>query len=695
MAFAAGGFGAQGPGEMPAFRAKPGRARQARTSSKGLSALKGLRALSRARAPSVHAKGATRKAAGGTPGAQGRGGFKASAGQRVIVKTFVGRTTTARGVKAAAAHLNYLEREGAGEGGERAVAFDGQGDMTREQVAEFRQKMGGDRHHFRVIVSPENGAKLDLKDYAQEVVKQMESDLGTRLEWLGVVHRDTDNPHVHLVIRGVNDRGGDLVMSRKYLGHGMRHTAEDIATQRLGHRTEHEIAQAVQRELKAERFTALDRKIVEATQRREDGLVSTRDMPAAGTRAAQVRDNMIARLHYLEGTGLASQAGPGLWEIEPNLEARLKSLARQNDVQAQIHQRLAGRENDLATNVFDKDRPVGESVVGRVVAKAGVDELTDRSFLAVSATDGTIYYVPLSQHSERPGFEARVGSIVKVSTQPAVQVGPADRNIARVAGQAGGVYDPEFHKGVVLAEGRLPATASPDEYIQAHTKRLDAMASRGLVEKLPGGRWRVPENYLEQLKAPPAQGRDQGGIVQIDRQSLTDLQDQVKATGPTWLDRQIVEGTATPSEFSRSKFQSELAKAKADRLEELKARGLVAEGRDTPQQNFINALYENELAEAHARLGKEFGQAVPMAPGASFAGKLERVEQLSSGPHAVVADGQRFAVVPVSGNMAAQVGRQLSINLGHARAVSQALPTLQQVPIRYELARVQQLGLGH
>ena len=47
----------------------------------------------------------------------------------------------------------------------------------------------------------------DLKDHASELMGQMEKDLATRLDWVGVDHWNTDNPHVHIILRGRTDDG--------------------------------------------------------------------------------------------------------------------------------------------------------------------------------------------------------------------------------------------------------------------------------------------------------------------------------------------------------------------------------------------------------------------------------------------------------------------------------------------------------
>lgn len=43
----------------------------------------------------------------------------------------------------------------------------------------------------------------------------MEADLGTRLDWVAADHWNIDNSHVHLLVRGADEAGVDLVNSRQ------------------------------------------------------------------------------------------------------------------------------------------------------------------------------------------------------------------------------------------------------------------------------------------------------------------------------------------------------------------------------------------------------------------------------------------------------------------------------------------------
>jgi type IV secretory pathway VirD2 relaxase len=100
------------------------------------------------------------------------------------------------------AHVAYLKREGVTRDGSPTRMFDAAGDNADDRA--FTERCKDDRHHFRIIVSPEDAADLtDLREYTRDLMRQMEADLGTRLDWVAVDHWNTDNPHVHLLVRGV------------------------------------------------------------------------------------------------------------------------------------------------------------------------------------------------------------------------------------------------------------------------------------------------------------------------------------------------------------------------------------------------------------------------------------------------------------------------------------------------------------
>ncbi|HMM72707.1 MAG TPA: type VI secretion protein, partial [Rhodocyclaceae bacterium] len=212
------------------------------------------------------AGGKSVRKSGARPGARlGRGHVAASftgrsaqpGSRRVTIKTRLVNLKQA-GARATTTHLRYIEREGVGRDGEPGQAY---GSITdNADLAAFEERGREDRHQFRFIVSPEDAEQLDdLRTYTRHLMSRMEADLGTRLDWVAVDHWNTGNPHTHIVLRGKDDRGKDLIISRDYIAQGMRERASELATEWLGPRTELEIQQSLRREVDQKRWTSLDR----------------------------------------------------------------------------------------------------------------------------------------------------------------------------------------------------------------------------------------------------------------------------------------------------------------------------------------------------------------------------------------------------------------------------------------------------
>jgi type IV secretory pathway VirD2 relaxase len=155
-------------------------------------------------------------------------------------------------------HIAYLKREGVTRDSEDARMFDAASDTADERA--FAERCENDRHHFCFIISPEDAAKIgDLKTFTRELIRDVEKNFGTKLDCIAVDHWNTDNPHVHVLIRGRADDGQDLVISREYISGGFPDRAAERVTLELGPRTDQEIRSALEREVGSEHWASLDR----------------------------------------------------------------------------------------------------------------------------------------------------------------------------------------------------------------------------------------------------------------------------------------------------------------------------------------------------------------------------------------------------------------------------------------------------
>ena len=178
----------------------------------------------------------------------------------------------------------------------------------------FAERCEDDRHHFRFTVSPEDAAEMaDLRAFTRELMADAERDLGTKLDWVAVDHWNTDNPHIHVLVRGRADDGAGSRHQPRLHQQGFRDRAAERVTLELGPRSEQEIRTALEKEVEAERWTSLDRALRDISDE-GGGVVDLR--PGGDGEDPELRRLMIGRAGKLERLGLAEQIGSARWDVE-------------------------------------------------------------------------------------------------------------------------------------------------------------------------------------------------------------------------------------------------------------------------------------------------------------------------------------------------------------------------------------------
>ena len=305
-------------------------------------------------------------------------------------------------------HITYLKRDGVTRDGADAQMFDAKSDNADERA--FAERCQDDRHHFRFIISPEDAADLEsLRGFTRELMSDVERDLGTSLDWVAVDHWNTDNPHVHVLIRGRADDGQDLVISRDYISRGFRDRAAERVTLELGPRSEQEIRSALEKEVVAERWTSLDR----ALRNIADDTAGVADLrPGASDEDPELRRLMLGRAAKLERLGLAEQVGTARWTLKPGIEQTLRDLSIRDDIIKTMHRAMtgAGHEPDVSGFALHRDDG-GDPVLGRLVARGLHDELKGSAYAIVEGVDGRTHHLRFSD-LEMTG-DAKPGAIVE------------------------------------------------------------------------------------------------------------------------------------------------------------------------------------------------------------------------------------------------------------------------------------------
>jgi type IV secretory pathway VirD2 relaxase len=311
--------------------------------------------------------------------------------RRVVMKARVVRHRGSRFRSAPLAkHVSYLRRDGVTKDGVDARMFDARSDAVEERA--FAERSEADRHHFRFTISPEDAAEMtDLRAFTRELMADAERDLGTKLDWIAVDHWNTDNPHVHVLIRGRADDGRDLVISRDYISRGFRARAEERVILELGPRSEQEIQSTLEKEVGAERWTNLDRAL-RNTADEGAGIANLR--PCGPDSDPELRRMMVGRVAVLERLGLAEKVEPGCWSLKPRLEETLRDLGIRGDIIKTMHRVMtgAGRESDVSGFALHGDEP-GNPVLGRFVARGLHDELKGSAYAVVEGIDGRTHHL--------------------------------------------------------------------------------------------------------------------------------------------------------------------------------------------------------------------------------------------------------------------------------------------------------------
>ena len=335
-----------------------------------------------------------------------------STSRRVVMKARVVRHHGARFRSAPLSrHITYLKREGVTRDGSEARMFDATSDAVDERA--FAERCRDDRHHFRFIISPEDAAELgDLRSFTRELMTDVAQDLGTRLDWIAVDHWNTDNPHLHVLIRGRAEGGQDLVISRDYISRGFRDRAAERVTLELGPRSEREIRSALEREVEAERWTSLDRALRVAA---DEGAGIADLRPDASGEDPELRRLMVGRAAKLERLGFAEQIATGRWALKPGIEDRLLDLSIRGDIIKTMHLAMGGvdHEPDISGFALHGDAPV-DAVLGRLVERGLHDELKGSAYAIVEGIDGRTHHVRFAD-IEMTG-DATPGAIVEART---------------------------------------------------------------------------------------------------------------------------------------------------------------------------------------------------------------------------------------------------------------------------------------
>jgi len=551
--------------------------------------------------------------------------------RRVIIKSRIVKLK-GQGLKAARLHLRYIQRDGVTRDGLPGELYDRTQDPANGKA--FLERADGDRHQFRFIVSAEDAAEYEeLRGVVRRLMSRMEEDLGTELDWVAVDHYNTGHPHTHLVVRGKDDRGKDLIIAREYITHGMRERAAEIVTFDLGPRSDFEIEDRLRKEIDQERFTSLDRNLLREVG--EDGIVRS----GASGRDAFRQTLRAGRLQKLRRLGLAEEIAPGRWKLSDELEQTLRRMGERGDIIKTMHREMAAREAARAASdyvIYDPTDLQTRTLVGRVLAHGLSDEINDRHYLIVDGVDGRAHYVEIGRvEATEPTAEGTIISIDPKRAEPR----QVDRTVAEIAAGNGGRYSLDAHL-------RHDPTATA-AFAEAHVRRLEAMRRlAGGVERDADGTWFIAPNHLDRA-ADFVRMQARTNPVVVTTLSALPLDRLAGTEGATWLDRELV--AATPVPLRDAGFGREVRDALTRRRQWLVEQELARRDQDriTYRGDMLPLLRQRELARVADQLSGELGlHYAEVRPGERIEGVYRRRIDLASGRFALIEKSREFTLVP-------------------------------------------------
>lgn len=419
--------------------------------------------------------------------------------RRVIVKASYVKSHNEKAYVRIRHHLNYVGRNTVDEEKKSPQLYSSSDNAVdiKDKINEFIKAP----HMFNIIISPEDGEKLELKEFTREFINSIEMDLRTKLDWVAGNHFDTNEPHVHLLIKGLDDSGQKLLMKRDYISRGLRVRAAQVINKKLGLRDRDEVIHALKLEVSKPKKCVIDEIITKSTQNNAFDInkldsESRQDIPL---------NVLLSRLEFLSSKELANKTEDGIWQLKDDFIEHLKQLERTTS----IIEKLSGdvRVNKQNCEILSVKNLDDRTIKGHVVERGYVHDVSNKEYLLIKSKEKSFVYVELEKYSEKSA--AKVGEFVRVdSTKPFSGPKAADSTIAQFSREHSGIYDAQAHERYAASQVSLPPGVSAKDYVDVHVKRLELLARKGLVNELSNNRFSIPKDHLNNLTEEASRSKE-------------------------------------------------------------------------------------------------------------------------------------------------------------------------------------------
>lgn len=275
-------------------------------------------------------------------------------------------------------------------------------EIRRKIYINGKQKWRKESRHYKWILSPEKDLDNDvLQEYTKAFVTRLEQATGYHFVWQAAVHRDTDHPHVHVLINGVDMYGKEIRhFSKDVIQNYAREFSQEILTKMCGERDEELKRKARERRVVSERWTEFDQDIKNMLHFRnlKEGYCGWVNDPKSG----EIKNRLV----FLHSIGLAEYENKKYY-IKDDFENLLKTYGRYNTV------RDAEKyvTNNTELKIYTEEMGEIKGTIKHVYSMNDED-VWNNGVVMENEKTGEFYFVP----SFNP-VNNRVGDSVKISTK--------------------------------------------------------------------------------------------------------------------------------------------------------------------------------------------------------------------------------------------------------------------------------------
>ena len=265
-------------------------------------------------------------------------------------------------------------------------------------LEEYKKKMVP--MNYKWVISPEKEADEKTLYYmAKAFIQRCEWELGTNIDYQAVVHCNTEHPHIHILINGVDQKGQPIRLNKGLIrGQIMRRAAMEICTHVFGFRSEADILQAKERALVSDRYTEFDSVIKQFSHE-----ISNDERFGSYVYALQ-EDNskLVKRLNHFVELGIAEKF-EGKYLLEDGWEDTLRALGRYNTF-LEARKFLSEKENTKLELYH------GGLIQGRIkkVYTMNAESVWNNALIVENPVTRQAWYVPLFKPASMKFFGADV-----------------------------------------------------------------------------------------------------------------------------------------------------------------------------------------------------------------------------------------------------------------------------------------------